>query len=677
MMTPRLSTRPVARRSRPRRERVRSIPGIEVLENRVVLSVTAVLNGTTLDVHLGAGGDTAVVLGRNAIGAVAVNGQIFNKVAKIEVAGNGGPSQVVQFTGTLIVGSDLTVNRVSEVRIDGTCEIGDLTIELSNHPGGILGAGGVIAHGDTSLRAPGGDVALTGPNDFRTTVSVVAQNATLNDVGLLKLRRLRVLHDASLTSRSLDVIDPSGDVTSVERGSLILQPASPDESMDIGGYTGDYSLPKDDLYAFGGFGRLTIGRADGKNKITIRDVLFTADATIRTPLGGSISVVDRNLRSYGPNLTLSAPQGQIRLDGDVIYSGNGLLRFDGPVALGKPKVSVLASQGSMEFAGAINDVGAPSVLKLEAGARAGNITLDGPVGDRAALGGLWIVEARNLHLKGAVSAGFVRQEIGIGTTTIDGAILATPTADRPMAVDIASTRLVLNGRIQAPGRTVRLWSQKGIVDQGGVSAGSLAIEGEGTFKFLDPKNEVSTLATRTGGPVEFFNSQDLTIGSVGSVHGIYSFGHAVSLQTTGTLSFGQGGATSVLTGVSPLTLSAKNIVENPGSLISTRALIVRQAGNVDLNARRNEFGTVSASIAGSIAVSDYSNLTVADRGGVNGIRTTGGDVSILARGTLVVDAPVNTQPGAGGVLRVLGKPQKVRVNVAPVLGAGNITLTAD
>jgi len=643
-----------------------------------VPSVTAVLDGTTLEVRLGAAGDTAVVLGRNAVGAVSVNGQAFDKVSRIDVDGAGVPGQVVQLTGTLIVGSDVSVRRVSEVRVDGSCEIGDFKIDLSNHPGGIHGNGGVIAHGDTSLRAPGGDVSLTGPNDFLNKVSVLAQNAALNDVGLLRLARLRVVQDASLTSRSLQVIDPGrGDFTSLDRGSLTLQPVSPDASINIGGYTGDYALPEDDLYAFGSFGRLTIGRADGKHAITVHDVIIGADATIRTPLGGSINVVGANLRAYGANLTLSAPRGQIQLDAGVIFSGKGLLRFDGPVALGKEQVAVFASLGSMEFAGPVNDVGAPSVLKLETGSSSGDITFGGPVGDLAALGGLWIVQARDLHLKGAVSAGFVRQETGIGTTIIDGPILAAPAADRPVAVDIASTHLVLNGRIQATGREVHLRSRNGIIDKGGVSAGSLAIQGSGTFQFLDPKNAVGTLAAKTVGPLEFSNSQDLVMGDVGIVHGIYSFGHAVSLQSAGNLSFGQGAATSVIIGESTLTLSAKKIVEHPRSVITARALVVRQAEDVDLSPLRNEFGSISASVAGAFVVSDLSNLIVADRGGIDGIGTKGGDVSIRAKGELVVDAPVNTQPGVGGILRVLGKTQKVRVNVAPVLGAGNVTLTAD
>jgi hypothetical protein len=640
------------------------------VSNRLEVKLTAAND----KVEIGNSGNDVTVKG------TSFSSTSFSSVSRIDIRGSKAPSQVVQLGGTVTIGSTLTIDAVSSVQFDGSWTVGALTITLSEHPGGIRGGGTVHAVGDTQLSATHGDIILDRANTFDARVSIAAaQNVSLTTTGRLFLTRLLALHDATLTSRTLQL--EAHRIDSLHHGSLTLQPFDAKASISIGGYTGDYALPESDtLNHLNGFGRLTIGRADGQHNITIArpdiHTTFHRDTTVRSPLGGSITVAKHGLTSNGANLTLSAPKGTITLNGNVGLEGAGTLRFDGPVVIGTPKnVEVATPKGNIIFTGPTNDDATPSTLDLRAKE---TITL-GAVGGPSpttGLGGLHIIEARDVNFNGQVRAGFVKQDIGLGlgTTTVAVGLDVQGTGK---SVILNADGIVLNGGIRAPGQTVKLNARhNGIDAKGDIVADRLLLSGKGTFNLQGPNTAVSVLAASVNGPLGLFHNQrSLTIGSETDFHGIHTSGHPVALLAQGELTIGA----SIFAGNALVILVANSIQESNRSRVEAGSLAIVSAGAVQMD-DQNQVGTLSAWVTskGNFSFRDKNALTVGSLfGGLPGIKTQGGDVALYAGGVLTVPAEINTQPDFGGKLLKQGNVGRIHVNVPPVLGRGNVTLTAE
>jgi hypothetical protein len=116
--------------------------------------------------------------------------------------------------------------------------------------------------------------------------------------------------------------------------------------------------------------------------------------------------------------------------------------------------------------------------------------------------------------------------------------------------------------------------------------------------------------------------------------------------------------------------STGGALENKGFTIKADNLLLG-AGSFGLN-RANDISRLAADINGDLTVRGRERLTVGTVDGTSGIRTTGGDVTLRAVPKLIVDATINTQPGSGGQPAILGKVDKVSLNVAPILGSGDV-----
>jgi hypothetical protein len=209
--------------------------------------------------------------------------------------------------------------------------------------------------------------------------------------------------------------------------------------------------------------------------------------------------------------------------------------------------------------------------------------------------------------------------------------------------------------------------------QGGVQAGALGIEGSGAVLVNSTANRVSRLAANVVGPVTLFDASPLTISTVSNTFGIFTHGHPLSIQTFGQLTLEQ----SVIVGGSQVTLRAPSIREGPHVGITADRLLILDARSVDLNQRANSVKELAASITGHLTFDNDQNLVIGAIGDVSGIQTFGGNVVVQAHGILTVAAPVDTHPGSGGNLSILGKTNNVHVKVQPILGAGNVTFVAD
>ena len=85
---------------------------------------------------------------------------------------------------------------------------------------------------------------------------------------------------------------------------------------------------------------------------------------------------------------------------------------------------------------------------------------------------------------------------------------------------------------------------------------------------------------------------------------------------------------------------------------------------------------LAASVTGDLSFRDENSVTVGNVAGVAGIRSQGRNVALESGGVLTVSAAIDTRPGDDGRLITRGNPQRIRVLVQPVLGGGDVTLTA-
>src|SRR5262245_20199115 len=286
-------------------------PQLEALEARFAPAVNAVLNGSVLSVTLTAAGDTATISNNGA--DVTVNGNPFGGVTALSIAGNAAANQTANLAGTVNLTGDLNVTQITTVNLNGTYTVGGtLRLSLSSLTGGITGNGSFVVTGDTAFSAGVNAITLNGPNDVRGNVRIgSASTVSLTDAATLKLTRLAVQNDATITSRAIDLNGQPHDYSSANKGTLVLQPDSPTASIGIEGGAGTYQVTDQAFDRIGdGFGSLIIGRADGQHVIDIQGLSPKTGTTIRTPAGGSINVNQRvNIHTENVGLTLDSPGG--------------------------------------------------------------------------------------------------------------------------------------------------------------------------------------------------------------------------------------------------------------------------------------------------------------------------------------------------------------------------------
>ena len=650
-------------------------PVLETLEDRLAPAVTAMLDGAVLRVNLNAAGDTANLSDNGAKVQVTGTGinSSFADVKAIVVTGNGAGNQTLNLNGNVELARDLTIALVTDVHLKGKYVIGDdLHVSLSDLSGGVSGDGTFVVRDNATFAAGINDIDLTGANDFKGRVRVSsADKVALTDASGLNLARLSVLGDATITSTTIKLSGNTGDYESVNRGDLVLQPNAPDASIAIGGGTGTYRLSQSEMNALGKdhFGNVIIGRANGKHAIEIGTFAYDDDTAIRTPDGGSIAVNGSILTFVNDkDITLFAPGSPITLNADITTQGGNVNIF-GKVILGtRDDIAIVAftgknGKGHIVIDGSVNDDAKASSFRTSS--FRGDITFDGPVGNSTPIAGLRVSPDRDATLKGPITAGFLT--VSSANATLGGQVTTTATG-----VNMNSSKITLNDGITALGQTVRLLARDGIAKRRGPAPNKLVLEGSGAIDLNAANNDVNVLAARVTGDLVFRDRDGLTVGTVNDTQGIRAlFNHSVTLHTGGQLTVGAGHRIDVSSATVNLD-SAAGVVEQAGSAIIAGKLLIEGAGTFALNQKANQVATLAAEIDGDLTFRDAGKLTIGTVAGTAGIKTKGGDVLVQTGGKLVVNAEVNTQPGAGGQFAIVGNAGNVDLNVAPVPGAGNI-----
>jgi hypothetical protein len=217
-----------------------------------------------------------------------------------------------------------------------------------------------------------------------------------------------------------------------------------------------------------------------------------------------------------------------------------------------------------------------------------------------------------------------------------------------------------DGSVEADGARIRYTGLQPVVNSGtaadvvfNLPAGSYNafLEDDGT-----PGNNMSQLRSSTGAfeTTSFTNpTSSLTInagsGQTVSVNPVDSFGSAnLTVSGPDSITVGQ----FATTGTTTLAPTGSISEASPGALV-TGSLVTSGAGPVALTGLSNVVGTVASSASGAFSLVDgaSSGLTVGSVGGVDGIASSGGSISVTTSGALLtVSKPVAS---GGGVVSLL------------------------
>lgn len=368
--------------------------------------------------------------------------------------------------------------------------------------------------------------------------------------------------DITLTGNAITFQNVNTDLTGT--GRLILQPNHPDMNVVIGNTSvaGALSLKAADFTnrIANTFSHITIGREDGAGAMTLGDVSFRTDTTLRA--GGDIDVTGL-LRTLGNNLTVNAggsfgnsATGIVQTTGGDFNATIGSLdiaggeRFRASVDTYTGNLTISTQSAHLAFSGAnLTTLGGNLTIDAGTGGATGarielsddtrlttvngDITLTqrdtngatiigtGALGSmiRSDGGNVTIQDAAQIRLDGdsgiyAYLGGdlhIAAPEITFGTT-VDGTFVGT---------DARLTIASAGGRVsQAVGNTLE--------------ASDLLLIGASDFDFAG-RNLIVTLAADIDGALTFRHFDGFTIGTVGATNGVRATG-AIDISTqTGNL----------------------------------------------------------------------------------------------------------------------------------------------
>ncbi|MCC5828968.1 MAG: filamentous hemagglutinin N-terminal domain-containing protein [Phycisphaeraceae bacterium] len=297
-------------------------------------------------------------------------------------------------------------------------------------------------------------------------------------------------------------------------GPLRIQPLGNSTPIGIGdGAPGVLTLDQAALdLVQSGFESITIGRDGGNHTIHINQVVFNTPTVFVADGPDGAIFVDGELLGMGiTSFTFDGSGQTTTLSADIITRGGAIIFNDTVILANDVRLDTTgggtAPQGGNVVAnrpidGTIDDFQA---LFVNAGT-GGDVSFNAPVGGVTPLRELVIENANNVNMNGTINAGFVRQEAGTGTTTINGAI------DAPRGVDLTNQGgIIANAPVTSTDGGVRFNTPGPVV----IDRNAPIFAGAGFERVGGGPTTIGSSITTNAGPVlvdgDFILSHDVTI----------------------------------------------------------------------------------------------------------------------------------------------------------------------
>ena len=520
-----------------------------------------------------------------------------------------------------------------------------------------LATGSTNVTGNIRLRN-GGQITSSGAWTIGGTTELVTLDDAGNDIvlgnagnsfgGAVTLRSRQATDDTLLSA---------GDIVLVSGGNLVIGQIenSGGGSVELLA-SGNITQAASTSLVFGG-GGLDVRTSAAGQSITLDRVVASGDVFVSTSGAGS-NVSITTLNSSGVGLTLgtgSASGGSLTL---VSGAGNLVLPsmvVGGPVSLTTSESNATISTGL---------ISGTSTFTLNTTGASGDATLDvdGPANITAAVGGLLSLSSvGNLDVTSA-------QLLRLNTSTATGGDATFTAPD----IDIDGTITAQNITLlpDADTRTVNLGSAPGadfqltLVELQLLSAGTVTIgrsTGTGTIVVNHLGAELNLASTNydliiRGGALSFDDSLRL------------ADDRRLTLRTAGIT--GQTAMAPVLSPVGGSPMAGPDVVIGG----SAGELVIESTGAVDM---LTDVARLAASITGggSLSIENLRDLSVTAIGGVTGISTDGGGITLLNTGNLSIEENI-ASTGAGSRIIALSSTDTISfLNAAGVTGS-TVGLTA-
>jgi hypothetical protein len=474
----------------------------------------------------------------------------------------------------------------------GSATDGAVALELSDYELDTIYTSGILQIGNSTA----GSITITAPID------------TANVNSLTLINNGPITQIASLTEPNLR-IESTGPITldNVNNDVNIL-------AANVSGLGNAFVFTdKDDL---------TIGTVDTVSGITTNN----GDIIITTGDGGLLTLT-QNINTNGADLWLNSGAA-INQTGGTIAADE--FRFD--------------AKGAVTLTSAGNDVNTIA-------------------GQTTAAGAIQFTDIDDLIVGAAFGLSGITSSAG-NITLNTGALLT-------LAADIIAHSDIWLNSLGAINQTA-----------GSIIANGLRFDANGYVTVTQPGNDVDTIAGRTtaAGDIQYTDADDLTVGSVLSLDGIVSAAGNITLKTlNGTMSILKlvsAGASNLivktaeaaevtdagitlsanLVGSTIKLTSADGILQTAGSVLATDLVIRAAAGDADatatLNSATNNVTNLAATYLGSgklnLNYTDADDLNISSVDGIDGISTNGGDVNLVAQGSIehILGGDVYTSGGS-------------------------------
>ncbi len=173
-------------------------------------------------------------------------------------------------------------------------------------------------------------------------------------------------------------------------------------------------------------------------------------------------------------------------------------------------------------------------------------------------------------------------------------------------------------------------------NSGGGSVANLLLErrngtGAGAFTLNNAANDVVNIAANISGALSYVDANALEVDTVGAVNGINTNGGAVTLVAPGNVVLNQ----SVIASGAIVDITAAGVSSAGAAGITANGLVLRDndtggaspMGTYTLNGV-NDVANLAALVKGNLTYNDANAFNVSAVNGVNGITTTGGNVTL-------------------------------------------------